>query len=123
MLKLARSLWSGLVLFIGVILAASVLSCFILVVAVPIGAAMAIQGSLYWQHVWIGFDKLYNAILAGDHRETISSRLGKSTLFGNPPVFKYLWIDKLVSWWLHQVDHNHVYKSIDWTVGNEDTTV
>jgi hypothetical protein len=117
MIKIFRTLWSAFWLVFAILLTASITSFYMLFIAFPIGAPMAIYGSKYWGHVWKGFDKLVNAFLFGDHKETLSSRLGKSTLCGHKPVFGILWTDKLFSWWLHQVDHNHVAKSIDWSVG------
>lgn len=118
LLKTLRSIWAGLCLAIGILLAASLVSTFMLAVAFPWGALLAVTiKSQYWFHVWIGFDKFCNAILGGDHRETVSSRLGKSTMFGHEPVFRYYWADELIAWWLHQVDHNHCAKSIDKNVG------
>lgn len=116
-IKTLRTIWAAVVLLIGVLLAASFVSTFMLFIAFPWGAIAAVLGSEYWFNVWVGFDKFCNALLGGDHRETISSRLGKSTIFDHNPVFGFLWIDELVSWWLHQVDNNHVAKSIDWDVG------
>lgn len=119
MIKAARTIWAALWLLTGVLLTASLTSAFMLLVAFPWGAIMAVRGSKYWHNVWVGFDKLANAFIGGSHKETISSRLGKSTLYGFKPVFGHIWIDNLVSWWLHQVDHNHVSKSINWTVGDK----
>lgn len=90
-----------------------------LLVALPVGSIMAIKGSEYWNQVWIGFDKFANSIIGGSHEETISSRLGKSTAYGLNPVFFNIWIDGLISWWLHQVDKDHVEKYIDWSVGEQ----
>ena len=109
--------WSAFVLIGAVLLTASVTSFYMLAFAFPIGAPMALRGSDYWFHVWIGFDKLCNAALGGDHDETISSRLGKSTIWGHAPVFYSLKIDKLVAWMLHQIDTDHCKKSVDWRVG------
>ena len=119
MIKTLRTIWAAIVLLVGVLLAASGVSVFMLFIAFPTGAVLAVIGSKYWHNVWIGFDKFANAILGGSHRETISSRLGKSTLHGFKPVFGHIWIDGLVSWFLHQVDRHHVAKSVDWTVGEE----
>jgi hypothetical protein len=117
MIKILRTLWAAFWLVFAILLTASITSVFMLFVAFPIGAPMAIFGSIYWHHVWVGFDKFANALVGGNHEETISSRLGKSTIHGHSPVFVHIWIDSLVSWLLHQVDHNHVSKSIDWSVG------
>jgi hypothetical protein len=117
MIKIFRTLWSAFWLVFAILLTASITSFYMLFIAFPIGAPMAIFGSLYWHHVWVGFDKFANAIIGGSHKETISSRLGKSTLCGHEPVFGFIWVDELFSWWLHQLDNGHVKKSIDWTVG------
>lgn len=117
MIKIIRTIWAASWLLAGVLLSASVMSAFMLFAAFPWGAALAVKGSKYWHHVWVGFDKFANAVLGGSHRETISSRLGKSTIHNHPPVFANRWFDRLVIWWLHQVDNNHVAKSIDWSVG------
>ena len=109
--------WSAFVLIGAVLLTASVTSTYMLFIAFPVGAPMALRVSDYWFHVWIGFDKLCNAALGGDHDETISSRLGKSTIWGHAPVFGSLKIDKLVAWMLHQIDTDHCKKSVDWKVG------
>ena len=82
-----------------------------------IGTPMAVSGSDYWFQVWIGFDKLVNAALNGDHRETISSRLGKSTVYDHDPVFNHIRIDRVVAWMLDQVDPGHCESSIDWRYG------
>jgi hypothetical protein len=113
----AEKLYSGFFLFIGITLAASVTSTYMLTVALFIGVPMSFSGSFYWYHVWIGFDKLWNAIMGGDHKETISSRLGKSVYYDYPPVFWNQNIDRTISWFLSQVDTKHCYKSIDWDVG------
>ncbi|MED5441290.1 MAG: hypothetical protein VYA77_08230 [Pseudomonadota bacterium] len=68
-------------------------------------------------HIWIAFDRLVNALLWHDSRETLSSRLGKALYWRHPPVFNWLWIDAAVSWALDKVDPDHCFKSIDWSVG------
>lgn len=109
--------YSGFLLLLGVMVAAFATTSFMLLVALPIGVPMAFMNTKYWHEVWIGFDKLWNAILGGDHKETISSRLGKSVYYDYPPVFLTKSIDKTVSWMLSQVDPQHCKKSIDWRVG------
>lgn len=118
MIKILRTIWVGLCLLVGVLLAASGMSAFMLILAFPWGAILAVTGSKYWSNVWLGFDCFCNAVLGGTYRETISSRLGKSTLHGFKPVFGHIWIDRLVSWWLHSIDRYHVQKSVDWDVGD-----
>lgn len=68
-------------------------------------------------HLWIAFDKFANAMRFHDHRETISSCLGKAIYHGHPPVFNWLCIDIAIGWLLDRVDENHCEKSIDWSVG------
>ena len=68
-------------------------------------------------HLWIAFDKFANAMRFHDHRETISSCLGKAIYHGHPPVFNFLIIDKCIGWMLDKVDKNHCKNSIDWNVG------
>ena len=77
----------------------------------------ALQGSRYWHGVWIAFDKLWNAILDGDPEETLSSHLGKSTIYGYEVVLWNRWADHTPAWLLHQIDKHHCEKSIDWKVG------
>lgn len=113
----AEAIYSGLFLLIGVLLAAMVTSSYLLTLGVIVGAPLALTGSQYWIQVWLGFDRLWNAILGGDSLETVSSRLGKSVVFGYPSVFYYRSIDRTIKWWLNQIDHNHCEKSIDWHVG------
>lgn len=119
MIKPLRTIWAGFVLVAGVMLAAAFTSLFMTVIAFPWGAFLAVHGSRYWHDVWIGFDKFMNAVIGGSHKETISSRLGKSTIHGLKPVFGFRLADNLVSWWLHQIDNNHAAKSIDWSVGED----
>lgn len=99
---------------------------FLLVLATPtylstVGVVAAIgalrkQRQVYGYHVWIAFDKFWNAVLGGDHRETISSRLGKTLYHGHDPVFGLYSIDRFVAFLLDQVDPDHCRKSIDWTI-------
>lgn len=116
-MKTARTLWAGFWLACGVALAAVLLPAFLLSFGVVLGVPSALKGGAYWQRAWIGFDKWCNVMLGGLLSETISSRLGKSKLYGCRPVFGLRWIDGLVSWWLHQIDHNHVENSVNLSVG------
>jgi len=117
MKKTIHLLWSAFVLVTAVLIVASATSLFMMGLAFPVGVPMAVAGSSYWFNVWLGFDKLCNAALGGDHKETVSSRLGKSVIWRYSPVFFNRKIDKTVSWMLSQVDPNHCEKSIDWNVG------
>jgi len=117
MKKTIHLLWAAFILVSAVLIVAAVTSFYMLCLAFPVGVPLAVAGSRYWFNVWIGFDKLCNAALGGDHKETISSRLGKSVIWRYSPVFFNRKIDKTVSWMLSQVDKNHCEKSIDWSVG------
>lgn len=108
---------SAIFLLIGILFAIMATGFFMFFIALPVGSVRAVKGSDYWGHVWIAFDKFWNAILGGDHRETISSRLGKSVYYNHPPVFGNKSIDKKFAWWLSKVDTDHCKKSIDWKVG------
>lgn len=68
-------------------------------------------------HIWIAYDRLWNALLWHDSRETISSRLGKSIYYRHPPVFNWRWVDRVVGAALDRVDTDHCATSIDWAVG------
>lgn len=117
-IKILRTIWSASLLVLAVLIVSCLMSGFLVFIALPYGAIAAVRGSEYWGNVWIGFDKLCNAMLNGDHEETISSRLGKSIFHNHRPVFGSLKFDKMVAWWLHQVDKNHCKKSIDKNVGH-----
>lgn len=67
--------------------------------------------------VWIAYDKFCNALLGGSHRETISSRLGKSRFHGHSPVFGVLSVDSFIGKMLDIVDKDHCLKSIDFNEG------
>lgn len=109
---------SGILLLAGIFLLVLVTPTYLSTVGVVAAiGALRKQRQVYGYHVWIAFDKFWNAVLGGDHRETISSRLGKSIHFGLPPVFWFLWADKVVAFLLDQVDHDHCRKSVDWGVG------
>lgn len=116
-MKTARTLWAAMWLFVGVMIAAVLLPLFLMTFGVVFGIPSALKGGRYWQRAWIGFDKWCNVMLCGLITETISSRLGKSKVYRCKPVFYFRGIDLLVSWWLHQIDHNHVENSIDFSVG------
>lgn len=106
-----HKLYAAIFLLLSIFLVAS-LSTAYMTFAFLVGAPLAVAGSDYWFEVWIGFDKLCNAALGGDHKETISSRLGKSVYHKHPPVFLHRYIDKGVAWMLDQVDPNHCFDSI-----------
>jgi len=72
-------------------------------------------------HIWISYDKYCNALRFHDHRETISSCLGKSRFHGHPPVFNWLFLDVIVGEMLDVVDPDHCRKSIDWEVGRPES--
>lgn len=60
-------------------------------------------------HCMWAYDKLGNAALSGDSRETISSRLGK-TRYGGNPVFGCKAVDNTVIHMLNEVEKDHCEK-------------
>lgn len=117
------------------IIAAVVLVSGVLLLAQLVGPAMHTVGlavaivALFWPksqlgkygfQVWVAFDKYGNAWLGGSHKETISSRLGKSLYYGHDPVFGFLFLDKLISFMLSAVDPDRCRKSVDWRVGSQE---
>lgn len=116
-----KKLYSTFVLLIGVLLAVVVTPVFLTTVGIftAVYALYAGKGKVYNYalEVWIGFDKFCNACLKGDHRETISSRLGKSIYYEHPPVFGYTLFDHMVAGMLDSVDKDHCNSSIDWKYG------
>ena len=114
-----NKLLSILLLLVGISLAIVLTPTFLLLVGAPL-ALLAVYlrvNRRYALDVWLGFDKFINACMGGDHRETVSSRLGKSVWHGGPSVFFVPCIDRLVSRCLDVVDPDHCLKSIDWSVG------
>lgn len=116
------------------IISAIVLVSGILLLAHLVGPVMHTAGlavaiaALFWPksqlgkygfQVWIAFDKYGNAWLGGSHKETISSRLGKSLYYGHDPVFGFRVLDKFISIMLSAVDPDHCRKSVDWRVGSQ----
>ncbi len=65
----------------------------------------------YIKNVFLGFDLFVNAVLAGDPRETISSRIGKKTARGECKLCKF------ICKYLDKIDSRHCDNSIDWTEG------
>jgi hypothetical protein len=92
-------------------LAAALLIVAIVLMIFP-GSVFALLGSQMGFNTLIKYDCLWNWILGGDIKETISSRLGKSIFAAHPAVFFNLSQDKLVSVFLHQLDTDHVRASI-----------
>ena len=117
-MKTARTLWAGLVLMSLIVIGVQFTAVWLLTVGIFWGAYSAVvRKSRYWYEVWAGADVLLNAVFRGSHKEKISSRLGKAKLYNCKPVFGARWIDGLVSWWLHQIDHNHVENSVNLSFG------
>lgn len=113
---------SGICLAVLILIAVVLLPMIFPLMGVALLLASAFPQSRPWAykkayHVWIAFDKFANAMRFHDHRETISSCLGKAIYHGHPPVFNWLFIDKCVGWMLDRVDKEHCKKSIDWNVG------
>ena len=110
---------SALLLLLGITLAAIITPFYLVIIALPvtIAALWIAYPRRYSLDVWVGFDKFMNACLGGDHRETVSSRLGKSVDHNSPTVFFTKSIDKLIYDCLGVIDEDHCSKSIDWSVG------
>lgn len=113
---------SAVFLCLGVVLLLLLLPLALTLTGIPLALMIAVPR---WRpfagkkayHIWIAFDRLWNALFWHDSRETISSRLGKALYWHRPPVFNWLWIDAAVGWMLDKVDPDHCFKSIDWSVG------
>jgi len=58
------------------------------------------------------------AILLGDYRETISSRVGKAHLEGVTKVIPVMWLINLLFWPL-EGNLNHCHNAIQWDVGDK----
>lgn len=108
-------------LLFSILIAVLTTPSFLLLVGGPV-ALLAFAANKYKPYalgVWLGFDKFINAVMGGDHRETISSRLGKSIDYNCPTVFTLKAIDKLIYKCLDLVDPKHCSNSIDWSVGRQ----
>lgn len=116
-LNTGTKLLSGVALCVGIMSMTPFVFLYLWVCGSTVGAWRAVNGSRYWQRTWLGFDYFCNALLGGSHKETISSRLGKSVYYGYPPVFVYRRCDKIVVSWLHAVDRDHCRKWIRFDVG------
>lgn len=64
------------------------------------------------QNILLAIDLLANAILLGDPRETISSRIGKK--FARNECKLCRWICKYI---LDPIDPRHCQDAVDWTEG------
>lgn len=69
-----------------------------------------VLGFTYWLRLWRVFDIGMNAVLAGDDRETISSRLGKAQRRGSK-------FAAVACAFLHLIDRAHCRDSIDEELG------
>lgn len=116
-----KKLKSALILGPAVLFFAAITGMFLtsagVAVAVVAAAAPGSRVGSYGLEVWIGFDRMWNAIIGGDSRETVSSRLGKSLYHGHGSVFGWKWADRVVSRLLDAIDPGHCRKSIDGDVG------
>lgn len=123
--KAAQKFWAAFLLVVGIFLSviAIMVALFFkmlwLVLLVSIGSLMAFKGSDYWFEKWFQYDCIWNWILGGDIKETVSSRLGKWYYFGHEPIFKgkFFLLNQIISLWLDRVDKGHIRKSIIPTVG------
>lgn len=116
-----RTLFSTVLLGTAVLFFAVITGAFLtsagVVVAVVYAAAPGSRVGRYGLDVWIGFDRMWNAIIGGDSRETVSSRLGKSVYHFHGSVFGWKWADLVVCRLLDSIDPGHCRKSIDGDVG------
>lgn len=112
-----RKLYAALALWLGIALSAIFIIVLILLMLTWGFYAAFYLNSDYWNQFIRGYDKLGNAGLDGDHREYVSSRLGKYKYHGHEPVFLKAWIDDLIIWWLHQLERFHSKKAIQKNVG------
>lgn len=116
-----KKLKSTLILGPAVLFFAAITGMFLtsagVVVALVAAAAPGSRVGSYGLDVWIGFDRMWNAIIGGDSRETVSSRLGKSIYHYHGSVFGWKWADRVVSRLLDAIDPDHCLKSIDGDVG------
>lgn len=63
----------------------------------------------YIKEVALGLDKLVNALTFGDHRETISSRMGRALSRDNSNCVVCHWLCEA----LNLVDPNHCFDAVD----------
>lgn len=109
--KPLRTFISALFLGFWVLISALILIGTILLLLV-VGTPLALLGNSFGFNAWYQYDCLFNWLLGGDIKETISSRLAKSIYAGHPPVFMSLARDRIIAVLLHQLDPDHVRKSI-----------
>lgn len=82
-----------------------VLALFLLVTFIAVIWFPQSRFKVYSYNVWMGIDKLGNAILGGDHNQTISAR---AALYKDQYKVAYgLW------WLLEKIDTGHGVKSIE----------
>lgn len=108
---------STLVLSVSILFAATLTGVVLTTVGILAALlAMVRPKSLignYGLQTWLGFDRMWNALLGGDSRETVSSRVGKSLYHGHSSVFYFKAFDRLVAWLLDQVDPDHCKRYIE----------
>ena len=118
-MKQAQRIISALTLGVGVLVLIVMTTVLYLLFVIPTMIAVARGKHLgYVAEVWVGFDKQWNAICMGDHRETFSSRIGKIVKH-NAPTSMPKWFTYGVYYMLEEVEHHHCIKSIDWGHGAE----
>lgn len=115
--KAARLINSMFWLGLGVLLLILFTSSFMVGFILPTGYVLISGGPHdYIKSVWLGFDRLWNAILMGDDKETFSSRLGK-IWWHNAPTRMPNWFSWRLLRLLDVIDPNHCRDSIDWSHG------
>ena len=83
---------SAVFLCLGVLLALLLVPVMLPLTGIPLALMLVVPR---WRgfvgkkayHIWIAFDRLVNALLWHDSRETLSSRLGKALYWHHPAVF------------------------------------
>lgn len=121
MIGLLKKIFAAAILIIGIAILVLLTPSIILLLGLPSALVALVSPKTklgrYGFQLWIGFDKFFNAVLGGKHKETISSRLGKAIYYNYPSVFGIPEVDKIIGMLLDQVDHLHCWKSINWSVG------
>lgn len=117
MTKQLQRLFSALVLGVGIVALIIMTTTYYLLFIVPTLVAIARgKHTGYVLHVWVAFDKQWNAIFMGDHRETFSSRIGKIVDHNAPTTMPH-WFTRCIYYMLEEVDTKHCTLSIDWKHG------
>lgn len=111
---------------------AALLALAIFYWSIRVGVWLILAGILAWLlsgseriYDWVascgkGLDSAVNAILGGDHRETVSSRIGKAYYLHHkfPSVYERpAWWMRLIRVALDRIENDHVFKAIEPPLG------